>query len=378
MKGHLKERSPGHWAIILDLRDPQTGSRRRKWHAFRGNKREAQAYCARLITEMKDGAYVETDRTSLNDFLNAWERDWAATNVSPKTAERYSQLLKHIRPILGAKPMQAIRAQELNALYTSLHAKLAPRTIAHLHRLLHLVFGHATKWGNIKRNVIALVDAPKVPVTEAPVLQLTEIPQMFAAIRDRSPLYSIAVVALGTGLRRGELCALAWQDIKLDAATLRVESSLEQTRRGGLRVKQPKSKRGRRAISLSPVVVAELRKHWAAQQEQRLSLGLGGSSPDGLVFANFDGSPLKPDLLTDHFADAMEAAGLPHVTLHTLRHTHASQLIRAGVDILTVSRRLGHANATVTLNTYGHIITTEDKAAEITQTMFTDAGNGQG
>ena len=374
MKGHLKERSPGRWAIILDIHDPQTGKRRRKWHAFKGTKKEARIECSRLITEMNDGAYVETDRTSLNDFLDRWERDWVATNVSPKTGERYSQLIKlHVRPTLGAKPMQAIRAQDLNALYTSLHDRLAPRTVGHVHRLLHLVFGHATKWGNIKRNVVALVNAPKVPATEAPVLQLAEIPQMFDAVRDRS-LYPIAVVALGTGMRRGELCALRWQDVNLDAATLRVERSLEQTRKSGLRFKEPKSTRGRRTISLSPAVVAELRKHWAAQQEQRLSLGLGGSPRDGLVFADWDGSPWAPDRLSDNFADTMKAAGLPHVTLHTLRHTHASQLIRSGVDILTVSRRLGHATATVTLNVYGHLITTEDKAAEITQAMFVAAG----
>ena len=166
-------------------------------------------------------------------------------------------------------------------------------------------------------------------------------------------------------MRRGELCALRWQDVNLDAASLRVERSLEQTRKSGLRFKAPKSTRGRRTISLSPAVVAELRKHWAAQPEQRLSLGLGGSPPEGLVFADWDGSPYAPDGLTDNFTNAMEAAGLPHVTLHTLRHTHASQLIRSGVDILTVSRRLGHATATVTLNVYGHLITTEDKAAEI-------------
>jgi hypothetical protein len=205
MKGHLKERSPGHWAIILDIRDPQTGARRRKWHAFRGSRKEARIECSRLITEMAAGAYVEHDKKSLNEFLDTWERDWAATNVSPKTAERYSHLMKHIRPTLGAKPMQAIRAQDLNALYTSLRDRLAPRTIGHVHRLLHLVFGHATKWGNIKRNVVALVNAPKVPVTEAPVLQLAEIPQMFDAVRGRS-LYPIAVVALGTGMRRAS-CA---------------------------------------------------------------------------------------------------------------------------------------------------------------------------
>jgi integrase len=374
MKGHIRQRGENSWAIVLDLRDAQTGKRRRKWHSFKGTKREAEKECARLITDMSNAVYVEHNRRSLNDFLDAWERDWMAQNVSPKTAERYSQLLKlHIRPALGAKSMQAIRAQDLNALYASLRDKLAPRTVGHVHRLLHLVFGHATKWGDVKRNVVELVDAPRVEATEAPVLQLDEIPKMFDAVRGRS-LYPIAVVALGTGMRRGELCALRWQDVNLDAATLRVERSLEQTRKDGLRFKSPKSARGRRAISLSPVVVVELRKHWAAQQEQRLSLGLGKSPADALVFGDWDGSPMAPDRLSDNFADTMEARGLPHVTLHTLRHTHASMLIKSGVDILTVSRRIGHANAAITLKVYGHIITTEDKAAEITQAMFVAAG----
>jgi integrase len=223
---------------------------------------------------LKDGAYVETDKASLSDFLDRWERDWMATNVSPKTAERYSELLRtHIRPALGNKRMQAIRAEDLNKLYADLHQKIAPRTVKHVHRLLHRVFGHAAKWGNIKCNVVALVDAPKVAATEAPALQLAEIPKMFEALRGRN-LFPIAIVALGTGMRRGELCALRWQDVDLDGAALRVERSLEQTRKGGLRFKSPKSARGRRSISLSPAVVAELRAHWKAQQEQRLSLGL--------------------------------------------------------------------------------------------------------
>ena len=108
MKGHLKERSPRHWAIILDVRDPRTGKRRRKWHSFKGTKKEARIECSRLITEMDAGVYVEHDKKSLNEFLDTWERDWMTTNVSPKTGERYSELLRaYVRPTLGKKPMQA-------------------------------------------------------------------------------------------------------------------------------------------------------------------------------------------------------------------------------------------------------------------------------
>lgn len=375
MKGHIRERSPGHWAIILDIPDPQTGRRRRKWHSFRGGKREAQAECARLITEMKGGGYVERHKKSLSEFLDAWERDWMATNVSPKTGQRYSELLRrHVRPHIGHKRLQSIGVADLNTLYTQLHETLAPRTVRHVHQLLRRIFSHATKWGDIKRNVVTLVDAPKAPTTEAAVLQTAEIPQMFTALRGRT-FYPLAVVALGTGMRRGELCALRWQDIDLDRGMINVERSLEQTRKG-LRVKSPKTTRGKRTISLAAAVVAELRAHWKTQQERRLALGLGKAPADALVFGQYDGAPFKPDLLSGQFANAMNSAGLPHVTLHTLRHTHASQLIAAAIDILTISRRLGHHSPTVTLNVYGHLLTTQDRAADVVQSVFTGAGIG--
>jgi integrase len=371
MKGHIRERSPGHWAIILDV--PGDGNRRRKWHSFKGTKREAQAECARLITEMTSGACIERHKQSLNSFLDKWERDWATNNLSAKTAERYFELTRlHIRPHLGGRAIQSIGVQDLNTLYAGLHDKLSPRTIKHVHRLLHRVFGHAAKWGVTKRNVVALVDAPRVPVKEAPALRLAEIPTMLAGVRGRM-LYPIAVVALGTGMRRGELCGLRWQDVDLDGGSLRVEQSLEQTR-DGLRFKAPKSARSRRSISLSPAVVAELRSHWNAQQEQRLALGLGKAPADSLVFAAWDGKPRHPDKLSTDFSTAMTRAGLPHITLHSLRHTHASQLITSGMDILTVSRRLGHGSPAITLNVYGHLLRPEDRAADIMQAMLTNAG----
>jgi integrase len=371
MKGHIRERSPGRWAIVIDLRDA-TGNRKRKWHSFKGTKREAQAECARLITEMNSGSYVEHHKQSLNDFLDRWH-DWVTTNLSPKTCERYFDLLRlHVRPHLGTRPIQAIRPEDLSRLYTTLHQTLAPRTIRHIHKVLTRAFGHAAKWGVVRRSVINLVDVPKVPMTEAAALQLAEIPKMLAGLRGK-PLYPVAVIALGTGLRRGELLGLRWCDVDLDLGTLHIERSLEQTR-AGLRFKAPKSVRGRRTISISPAVVTELRAHWKTQQERRLALGLGRTAPDGLIFATWDGNPKRPDNLSGDFGTAMKAIGLPHITLHSLRHTHASQLITSGMDVLTVSRRLGHGSATITLSVYGHLLTPDDRAADITQDMLTKAG----
>jgi integrase len=372
MKGHIRQRSPGHWAIVLDLHD-RSGRRRRKWHSFRGTKREAERECARLITEMADQVYVERDRKSLNQFLDAWETDWVPVNVSPRTAERYSELLRlYVRPRLGDKPLQAIRPEDLNGLCADLHHRLAPLSVRQVYRLLHRIFGHALKWGAVKRNVVSLVDSPKVPHSEAAALLTSEVPQMFAALRG-TPLFSVAVVALGTGLRRGELLALRWQDADLDAGVLRVERSLEQTRKG-LRFKSPKSARSRRNVTLAPAVVAELRNCWKAALELRLALGQGRPPSDALVFCGWDGTPIRPTSLSDRFGIAMKKAGLPRITLHSLRHTHASQLIASGMDVVTVSRRLGHASAAITLNTYSHLITPTDRAAEIVQSALVSAG----
>ncbi len=184
---------------------------------------------------------------------------------------------------------------------------------------------------------------------------------MLDALRGRW-VYPITVLALATGARRGELCALRWKDVDLDTARIRIEKSLEQTN-AGLRLKEPKTKAGRRTISIPPAVVAELRAHWRAQQEQRLALGAGRAPDDAPVFARPDGEPIPPDTLTQEWARLVRILKLPKVTFHALRHTHASQLIANGLDVVTVSRRLGHGNPTVTLNVYSHLFGNTDERA---------------
>jgi integrase len=157
-------------------------------------------------------------------------------------------------------------------------------------------------------------------------------------------------------MRRSEMLALRWQDIDLDAGRLTIERSLEQTAAGGVKPKSPKTRAGRRTISLPPRLVAELRTHWRDQQEQRLGMGLGKAPEAAPVFATADGQHLSPKGVTRAWPRAMAEIGMSGVTLHSLRHIHASVLIASGMDVLTVSRRLGHASAVVTLKVYGHLI----------------------
>jgi integrase len=169
-------------------------------------------------------------------------------------------------------------------------------------------------------------------------------------------------LAIDTGMRRGELCGLQWGDVDLDGATLQVERAVEETRQG-LRVKGPKSKRGRRSIVLPKRAVTMLRAHRVDQLERRLILGQGKITDTTLVFSNIEGNMLWPDDLTRIWARVVLAKKLPRVTFHALRHTHASVLINAGLDVLTISRRLGHSKPSVTLDIYGHLIKGADAAA---------------
>jgi len=151
---------------------------------------------------------------------------------------------------------------------------------------------------------------------------------------------------------------------------VRVEHSVEQTKIG-LRLKAPKTRYGRRSIALPASVIADLREHRTAQQELRLRLGLGKLPDDALVFTNLHGALRSPNALTKEWIRATIDRGLPRVSLHALRHTHASQLIASGMDVLTISRRLGHGSPSITLGVYGHLFTnTDDRAAQIIEAAF--------
>ena len=226
--------------------------------------------------------------------------------------------------------------------------------------------------GLIAVNPLSAVEPPRVEAQEIEILSEQQARDLLRTLRGRS-FYLVAALGLATGMRRGEMLALRWKDVDLDGAKLKVEQSLEQTR-AGLRFKSPKTKHGRRSISLPTWIVADLRHHWKAHQEHRLKLGMGRSPDDGLVLGSWDGAPRHPDALSRNWARLIRELKLPKVTLHALRHTHASQLIASGMDVLTISRRLGHGSPTITLSVYGHLFSnTDDRAAKVMDAAFSNA-----
>jgi len=314
---------------------------------------------------------VNPSKVTLSDYLADWHNDYAAVHVTPKTAERYKQLIKNqIAPNIGQVQLQRLQPAHLQGLYARLlKAGLAPRTVGHVHRLLRKTISHAGTMGLMQRNVATLVKPPKAEDVEITILTKEQIAKLLTHVKGRT-IYLILVLGLATGARRGELLALRIKDFNPENGTVRIERSLEQTK-GQLRFKVPKTKHGKRTVTVPPPVVAELKAHIIKVQERRLLLGMGRASRDDLLFPRWDGQVRSPHWLTQKFSQAMAALKIGDITLHSLRHTHASQLIASGMDALTISRRLGHGSAAITLRVYGHLIEGKDaEAAKVMEHMF--------
>ncbi len=362
MRGHIKKRSKRSWSIWLDLGRDATGRRRQKCLTVKGARRDAERELNRIIREIETGAFVEPSKMTMTDYLDRWLKDHARNRVSPKTHERYSELINaHIVPALGHYRLSQLRPLHVQGLYTNLLEKgrkdgrggLSPQTVVHIHRLLRAALQQAIRWQLLARNPADAVDPPRPAKTEMIALTEAETATLLEAAK-RSRLRLPILIAVATGLRRGELLGLRWTDIDLDGGEASIQRTLEQTR-DGLRLKEPKTQKAARTVALPSLAVEALRVYKVQQGERRLSLG-PAYEDQGLVFAREDGSLWPPDTFSTAFCALIRRSGLPRIRFHDLRHSHASQLLRQGVHPKVVSERLGHSSVKTTLDIYSHVV----------------------
>lgn len=361
MKGHIRERSPGKWAIVLDVPDPETGKRRRKWHTFHGTKRQAETECARLVAELNGGSYIEPSKTTVREYFIRWLQH-EKTNVSPKTHQRYEDLLlKNIAPSLGSITLNKLTPARIDATWGHLlengrrdgKGGLSPRTVHHCRRVMLTAIEQAVKWDLLKRNPVALTRPPKVERPTVEAYSASQTAELLEALKD-TRMFIPALLAALCGLRRGEVLALRWRNVDLESGVIAIVESAEQVGQQ-VRYKEPKSGRAR-TVSVSSTVLAELKRHRAAQAEEQLKLGLRPED-NSFVVAQIDGNPLKPMSLTHEWVRLLaKKTTLPRIRFHDLRHSHATQLLAAGVHPKIASERLGHSTVGITLDLYSHVM----------------------
>ena len=369
MRGSVIRRGKSSWRIKFDVGNDANGKRKIQYHTFRGTRRGAQDKLTELMASVGTGSYVEPSKIMVTDFVRSRIDQWEASGkISVVTATRYRELNDHqIAPFIGATVLQKLRRLDIENWHTALrnngHAKgkggIGPRTIGHAHRVLSKALTDAAKDHLVVSIVTKLEAPPKAPDDEMIIVR--DVPTFIGKLK-ASRLYVPAMVALFTGMRRSEVLALRWGRIDLDRNVIQVRESLEPTPLG-VRFKTPKTKAGRRDITLPDILVAALREYRTAQLEFRLKLGVGRLQDDDLLFTDIEGGPLTPNTLSVAWFNFTKRIGMPEITFHALRHSHASQLIDAGVDIVTISRRLGHAKPDITLRVYSHLFRMDDGKA---------------
>jgi integrase len=377
MRGHIRQRSPGRWAIILDVCDPLTGRRRRKWHSFAGTKTAAKAECTRLIHELNTGTYIVPSRATLAAYLEVWLADIKG-RVTPKTHQRYSELArKNIVPLLGETLLKDLQPAAISHAYARLlesgHRKgggLAAGTVRHCHRLLKQALAQAVRWGGdwaINRNPCDAVRPPKAAPEKMHVHDVAQTVELLEAVRPNR-LYPAILLAALCGLRRGEIAALRWGQVDLNAGSISIMESAEQVRTV-VRYKEPKTGRAR-TVALSSMVVEELRQHRLRQAEELLRLGIKVTD-ETFVIARADGQPLQPDSITQEWKRLVAKTGLPRIRFHDLRHSHATHMLLSGVHPKIASERLGHSKVGITLDLYSHVLPgmQEDAVAKVDAAM---------
>jgi integrase len=366
MSGHVRQRGQkGQWYAVFDVIDPVTGKRHRRWQKLEHckGKREAEKACERIIAKIEQGAYVDRSNTTVGDFVRERIDQWEASGgITARSAERYRLVAsRQIGPHIGAKPLQKLSRLDIEGWHTALrNGGLAARTVGVAHRVLCKALADAEKDGRIIKNVCRVERAPKVKAQETAIVR--DIPGLIAKIQG-SRLYTLAMTALFTGARLGEILALRDRHVDLDRGVIKISETLEDTTAHGVRFKQPKSAAGVRTITLPDVLIKVLRDHRRELLEMRLQLGQGKLNPEDLLFSTLEGKPLRTIRISTLWGELAERIGMPEITFHSLRHTHASQLIAAGIDVVTVSRRLGHSSAAITLKVYAHLFASDDSKA---------------
>ena len=240
---------------------------------------------------------------------------------------------------------------------------LSNEMIRHYHRFLSSVFSTAVLWQLLQENPCNRVKPPKAEEKDIPFLDEKGVADLFKALSGAPTVYRTLIqLALATGCRRGEICALQWADIDLERSVLSVNQHAQYIPRQGVVISTPKTKKARRSMKLNRATVELLQEFRIWQDGERERLGSAWHDT-GFVFTGWNGEPIHPDTVSGWFKDFQAAHGLQPVTFHSLRHTNASLLIAAHVPVTVVSGRLGHAQTSTTTNIYAGFIRSADAAA---------------
>ena len=341
------------WACTISLGYDGQGKRKRRT-LYGKSKGEVKEKLAKLQTGA--AVLVNPKTVSLQQFLEQWLEDVVRPTRTPYTYRNYEQVVRrHISAHLGGVRVSGLQAVQVQGLYGAMERAGASARMRQLaHAVLHRAMAQALKWGMVVANPCAAVDRPRVARKQMNVLTPEQTHHLLAAARPHR-LWALFVLAAGSGMRQGELFALRWEDIDLDGRMVLVQHTLEEID-GKFRLKEPKSAAGRRRIELPSFAVEALHEH------KKRMLAKGNLA--GPVFCDRRGGWLRKSNFTRRVLKPMlKRAALPDIRFHDLRHGHATLMLSLGEHPKVVQERLGHAQISLTMDTYSHVLPSVQKEA---------------
>ncbi len=354
-EGSIYKRNNGTWRAMVTVQ-----GRRLTYTAK--TKGEGQNWVRGMLDEIDNGLTYDNTQVSVEMFMEDW-----LISIEPSlrynTFKQYSQVTRqHILPVLGNFQLRDLKPEHIQQLYNQMvKNEYGLRTVQVVHSVIHRALVHAVKLGSIPRNPDDATTPPKPKTVEMQFLDENQVQQLLITAKARNDrLFALYHLAIATGMRQGELLGLKWSDLEWEQGLLQVQRQLTIKKGGGFEFTAPKTKSGIRRIDLGENTLRILREH---RQQQLVQMQMAGETwqENDLIFPSEIGTTSDRDNIRKDFKRLLKEAGLPAIRFHDLRHTGASLLLNNGIPVIIVSRRLGHARPSITLDVYGHLMPGKQK-----------------
>lgn len=365
-EGTIYKRKNGMWRAQLSIEG-------KRFSHTAISQSECREWLREMHKKVSAGFNFKSSKLTYNDFLNTWLSTLSG-QLRRSTLVQYEQIIRtYVRPTIGRLKLIDLKPDRIQALYDSLLAKgKSRRTVQIVHAVVHRSLGQAVRLGILHLNPDDATSPPRPQEKEMQVFDQNQVQRFLVAAKSKGhKVFALYFFLLATGVRQGEMLGLRWEDLDFAKQTVKISRQVRKIPGGGFEFIVPKTRNGFRTIKLGNETVEALKLHYSLQVDEKNNAKRLWRE-HGLVFPSEVGTPLNSNNVVRAFRSLLIEAGLPQIRFHDLRHTAASLMLNNGVDVLVVSRRLGHAKASITLDVYGHLLSdTQERAAEMIEGLIT-------
>jgi integrase len=356
MKGYIRKRG-NKWSYTVDIgKDPRSGKRKQKTQSGFKTKKEAQAALAELVNNVEKGHYVEPTKKKFKDFTLDYLEQVYRNRVKKSSYETAQNILiTHVVPWFGNVDLNDIDQFLVHEFYNEkIQEGYSSSYIQKMHEMVRMILRVAYKWEVLQKDIASMIEAPRLIKKEMGVWTIKQVNE-FLKFAKHSRYHPVYFIAAYTGMRKGEILGLMWDDIDFEEKTLTINKTLYKTTRDGFLLQEPKTANSIRTIYIDDDIIRVLKKQKVKQNLEKLKFG-GVYKEHNMVFAQETGEYVNPGGVNGLFTRFIEQSGLPRIRFHDLRHTHATILLQMGVNPKIVAERLGHSSVQITLDTYSHVL----------------------